>query len=97
MTNQGRATGEALVAWARGLDAELKRAGAVSVDNRRTAAAMIESAKNEADTEQHRGGHRSTARRELMPWEVAREQHVAELIEACLRGRFTRRTFQVAS
>lgn len=91
-----RETAEALLAWSASLDRELARAGAVSTDNRKTAAAMIEAAKAEADTEAHRGGHRSTPRRELMPWELDGELHVQELIEAAVRGRFTRRTGELA-
>lgn len=81
-----RETAEALLAWSAGLDKELARAGAVSTNNRKTALAMIEAAKAEADTEPHRGGHRSTARRELMPWELDRELHIRELIEASVRA-----------
>lgn len=92
-----RETAEALLAWSASIDRELSRSGAVSTDNRKTALAMIEAAMNEADTVQPRGGHRHGARRELMPWELNREEHLRELIKACLRGRFTRRTIQLAA
>lgn len=89
-------TAEALLAWSAGLDRELSRAGAVSTDNRKTALAMIEAAFAEADTVQPRGGHRHGARRALMPWELEREAHVRELIEAAVRGHSTRRTGELA-
>lgn len=89
-------TAEALLAWSASLDRELAGAGAVSTANRKTASAMIEAAIAEADTVPHRGGHHSTARRELMPWEAERELDIQELIESAVRGRMTRRTGALA-
>lgn len=89
-------TAAALLAWSASLDRELAGAGAVSTDNRKTAAAMIEAAFAEADTVQPRGGHRHGARRELMPWELNREEELRELIEASLRGYRRNRTGALA-
>lgn len=85
-------TAEELLTWARSLDTQARRSGSGSSENRKLAAQMIEQAKSEALLTHHRGGHLSTPRRELMPWEVAAVERSNELIEAALRGRFTRRT-----
>lgn len=89
-------TGAALLAWSASLDTELAKAGAISGHNREVAVAMIDAAKTEALLTHPRGGHRSSSRRALMPWELARESHLAELIEAALRGRLRRRTGELA-
>lgn len=93
MTDQKRnadlATAEELLAWSASFDSEARAGGIVSTDNRKFAVAMIEQAKSEALLTHHRGGHRGTERRKLMPWEIEREEHIQELIEASLRGRFT--------
>ena len=63
---------------------------------RANATALIEAAQEQATPTQHRGGHRGSARRALMPWELEREEHRSDLIEAALRGRLLNRTGELA-
>lgn len=89
-------TAQALIAWSASFDRELAGSGALSTANRRVATSMIEAAMVEAGEAQPRGGHRHGARRELMPWELRREERIEGLIEAAIRGRFTRRTGELS-
>ncbi len=96
MTTQKRSrdleTAEELLAWANSLDTKARESAAGSAQNRKLGALLIEQAKAEALLTHHRGGRRTLARRELMPWEAAAVERSNELIEAALRGRLTRRT-----